>query len=175
MPSLVLVYIFFLRLKCRSSFMCSLGRQQGTLLGKQIIVMIFIWPLQLTVLWQTCLNTTNSSTYSSNACRGIGSAWWWVPYGMGKTWGVRTVDFVVVEVSLELPDCLGLPRVEESILHTLSLDHVGRKSRAEPGEFEEQVLKKWWEAGNVNWSSNLPVPGLLTVLGCCACCWNCMC
>lgn len=52
------------------------------------------------------------------------------------------MDFVVVEVSLELPDCLGLPGGEESILHTLSLDHVGRKSRAEPGEFERAGIEE---------------------------------
>lgn len=56
--------------------------------------------------------------------------------------GVITVGFVVVEVTLELPDCLGPPGSEESILHTPSLDHMGRKSRAEPVEFEREGIKE---------------------------------
>lgn len=132
--------------------------------------MIFISPLQLTVLWQTCLNTINSSSYSSNACSGIGSAWWGMPYGMGEAWGVRKAGFVVVEVSMELSDSLGTPGSEESILHSPSLDHVGRKSRAEPGEFEREDTKEVVGGGKYQLVLNLPVTGLLAVLGCCACC-----
>lgn len=69
---------------------------------------------------------------------------------MGKVWGVRTGGFVVVEVSMELPDCLETPGSEESILHSPSLDRVGRKSRAEPHEFEREDIKAVVEGGTVN-------------------------
>lgn len=92
-----------------------------------------------------------------------------MPYGMGEAWGVRNAGFVVVEFSMDLPDCLGTPESEESILHSPSLDHVGRK-RAEPGEFEREDIKEVVRGGKCQLVLNLPVPGLLTVLGCCACC-----
>lgn len=57
---------------------------------------------------------------------------------------------MVVEVSMELPDCLETPGSEESILHSPSLDRVGRKSRAEPHEFEREDIKEVVEGGTVN-------------------------
>lgn len=83
---------------------------------------------------------------------------------------MRTVDFVVVEVSMELPGCLETPGSEGSTLHSPSLDRVGRKSRAEPGEFEREDIKEVVGGGKCQLILSLPVPGWLTVLGCCACC-----
>lgn len=49
------------------------------------------------------------------------------------------MGFVVVEVSLELPQCLVASGSEESILHSPSLDHVEQNQE----NLREEIVKKW--------------------------------
>lgn len=121
-------------------------------------------------------STIKSSSYSSNACREIGASQ--CRLGNATLNGKSLGCGALLDSGLrgggcwhEPPDCPEAPGRDKSVLCTAPRWTMWvEKKMQNQGNLGEEMFKKKAGGGKCQLVLNLPVPRLLTVLGCCACC-----